>query len=112
MLADEPVASLDPASAERVMEYLKKASRKYDIATLTSLHQVNIARYFGDRFIGLRDGQVVFDGDQSELTQSVIDDLYGEVETVGMGVPDESTATRNETNAAAPSEHTVLGEAR
>lgn len=91
MLADEPVASLDPASAERVMGYLKKASNDCDVATLTSLHQVNIARYFGERFIGLKDGELVFDGSKDELTQEVIDDIYGEVETVGMGVPSGET---------------------
>jgi len=91
MLADEPVASLDPASAERVMGYLKKASNDYDVATLASLHQVNIARYFGERFIGLKDGELVFDGPKDELTRGVIDDIYGEVETVGMGVPSSET---------------------
>jgi phosphonate transport system ATP-binding protein len=91
MLADEPVASLDPASAERVMGYLKKASNDYDVATLASLHQVSIARYFGERFIGLKDGELVFDGPKDELTREVIDDIYGEVETVGMGVPSSET---------------------
>jgi phosphonate transport system ATP-binding protein len=91
MLADEPVASLDPASAERVMGYLKKASNEYGVATLASLHQVNIARYFGERFIGLKDGELVFDGPKDELTREVIDDIYGEVETVGMGVPSGKT---------------------
>jgi phosphonate transport system ATP-binding protein len=91
MLADEPVASLDPASAERVMGYLKKASNDYDVATLASLHQVNIARQFGERFIGLKDGELVFDGPKDELTREVIDDIYGEVETVGMGVPSSET---------------------
>lgn len=93
MLADEPVASLDPASAEQVMEYLKKASNEYDVATLASLHQVNIARYFGERFIGLKDGELVFDGPRDELTREVIDDIYGEVETVGMGVPSGESLT-------------------
>nr|WP_254546773.1 phosphonate ABC transporter ATP-binding protein [Halomarina sp. BND7] len=93
MLADEPVASLDPASAERVMRYLKRAANEYGIATLTSLHQVNVARYFGERFIGLRDGELVFDGTRADLTREAIDDLYGDVETVGMGVPDATDAT-------------------
>lgn len=87
MLADEPVASLDPASAERVMGYLKKASNAYGVATLASLHQINIAYHFGERFLGLRDGKLVFDGSKDELTQEIIDDIYGEVETVGVGVP-------------------------
>jgi len=83
MLADEPVASLDPASAEQVMAYLKKAASDYDVATLASLHQVNIARFFGDRFLALQDGELVFDGSREELTDDVIDDIYGGVETIG-----------------------------
>jgi phosphonate transport system ATP-binding protein len=109
MLADEPVASLDPASAERVMEYLRKASRKYGIATLTSLHQVNIARYFGDRFIGLRDGSIVFDGGKKELTRAVIDDLYGEVETVGMGMPTEPTVASTSDESRRDQTNRILG---
>jgi len=91
MLADEPVASLDPASAERVMGYLTKAAREYDVATLASLHQVNIARYFGERFLGLKEGELVFDGSKDDLTREAVDDIYGGVETVGMGVPSEES---------------------
>jgi phosphonate transport system ATP-binding protein len=101
MLADEPVASLDPASAERVMGYLKTAAKEYNVATLASLHQVNIARYFGERFLGLKDGELIFDGGKDELTRGVIDDIYGEVETVGMGVPEgESLNEQTDLDAA------------
>jgi phosphonate transport system ATP-binding protein len=84
LLADEPVASLDPSSAETVMAYLKKAATEHDVTALVSLHQVNIAAYFGERFIGLRDGQMLFDVTRDELTPELIDDLYGSVETVGL----------------------------
>jgi phosphonate transport system ATP-binding protein len=84
LLADEPVASLDPSSAETVMGYLRKAAEEHDVTALVSLHQVNIAAYFGDRFIGLRDGQKLFDVQRDELTTELIDDLYGSVETVGL----------------------------
>ncbi|ERH12595.1 MAG: ABC-type phosphate/phosphonate transport system, ATPase component, partial [halophilic archaeon J07HB67] len=60
LLADEPVASLDPKAARDVMRYLRKAADEQDLTTVTSLHQVNIAREFGDRFVGIRDGAVVF----------------------------------------------------
>jgi phosphonate transport system ATP-binding protein len=85
MLADEPIASLDPASAETVIAYLRKASRERDLATITSLHQVNIARYFGERFLGLKDGELIFDGYYDSLTPSKIDEIYGEVRTIGEG---------------------------
>ncbi|GGN97480.1 MULTISPECIES: phosphonate ABC transporter ATP-binding protein [Haloarcula] len=84
LLADEPVASLDPASAETVMGYLKKAAGVHEVTALVSLHQVNIAAHFGERFIGLRDGHLLFDVEPDELTPALIDDLYGSVETVGL----------------------------
>lgn len=84
MLADEPVASLDPGSAETVMRYLKQAAIDRNITTLVSLHQVNIAAHFGDRFLGLKDGRLVFDGGREDLTPGIVDDLYGDVETVGL----------------------------
>lgn len=86
LLADEPVASLDPGSAQDVMGYLRSASKERDLTTFCSLHQVNIARKFGHRFIGLRNGKKVFDGYRDELTIDVIDDLYGDIDTEGMFV--------------------------
>ncbi|WP_121820335.1 phosphonate ABC transporter ATP-binding protein [Halostella salina] len=77
LLADEPVASLDPASAETVMGYLRTAADERDITTVASLHQVNIAREFGDRFIGLKEGEKVFDGDLDDLTIDAVDRIYG-----------------------------------
>ena len=76
LIADEPVASLDPKAAQDVMRYLKRAADERDLTTITSLHQVNIAREYGDRFVGLRDGDVVFDGGRDELTMDVVDDIY------------------------------------
>ncbi|WP_247010527.1 phosphonate ABC transporter ATP-binding protein [Halorientalis litorea] len=93
LLADEPVASLDPSSAETVMEYLNEAADSADVTTLVSLHQVNIAAHFGERFIGLRDGKLLFDVEDDELTPDLIDDLYGSVETVGLADHDDTTDT-------------------
>jgi phosphonate transport system ATP-binding protein len=76
VLADEPVASLDPKAAREVMRYLKKAATEQDLTTVTSLHQVNIAREFGDRFLGIRDGEVIFDGDADDLTMAEMDRIY------------------------------------
>jgi len=95
LLADEPVASLDPGSAQDVMGYLRSASEDRELTTFCSLHQVNIARKFGSRFIGLREGKKVFDGYRDELTIDVIDDLYGDIDTEGMfvsGDDDNQTA--------------------
>jgi phosphonate transport system ATP-binding protein len=104
LLADEPVSSLDPKAARDVMGYMKQAARERDLTTLASLHQVNIAREFGDRFIGIRDGEVIFDGSREELSMEVVDELYyGEGEGTfadedgrdgsgGAGQEDEATA--------------------
>jgi phosphonate transport system ATP-binding protein len=81
LLADEPVASLDPASAETVMTYFRETARERDLTTLASLHQVNIAREFGEQFIGLKDGEVMFVGSRSELTPAVLEEIYGEIQT-------------------------------
>ena len=92
LLADEPVASLDPGSAQDVMRYLRTASDEQGLTTFCSLHQVNIARKFGHRFIGLRNGEKVFDGYRDELTIDAIDKIYGDIDTEGMfvGVGDNS----------------------
>lgn len=84
LLADEPVASLDPSSSETVMTYLRKAAKEHSVTALVSLHQVNVAAHFGDRFIGLRDGEKLFDVGRGELTPALIDELYGSVETVNL----------------------------
>ena len=84
LLADEPVASLDPSSSETVMTYLRKAAKEHSVTALVSLHQVNVAAHFGDRFIGLRDGKKLFDVGRGELTPALIDELYGSVETVNL----------------------------
>ena len=76
LLADEPVASLDPRAANQVMGYMRSAAKERTLTTIASLHQVNIAREFGDRFIGIRDGEVVFDGGHDELTMDAVDDIY------------------------------------
>ncbi|ATW88110.1 phosphonate transport system ATP-binding protein [Halohasta litchfieldiae] len=102
LLADEPVASLDPSSAETVMGYLKKAAGVHEVTALVSLHQVNIAAHFGERFIGLRDGQLLFDCGPEDLTPERVDNLYGNVETVGLAEtsstePVESNSDQSDT---------------
>jgi phosphonate transport system ATP-binding protein len=94
VLADEPVASLDPSSAESVMGYLKKAATVHEVTALVSLHQVNIAAHFGERFLGLRDGRLTFDVGPDELTPALVDDLYGNVETVALAKTDTDQTER------------------
>lgn len=78
LLADEPIASLDPASAKRVMETLSTINKEDDITVLVSLHQVEYARRYCPRTIAMRDGEVVFDGPSSALTNEFLREIYGE----------------------------------
>ena len=100
LLADEPVASLDPGSAQDVMRYLQHAAEQRDLTTFISLHQVNIARKFGQRFIGLRDGQKVFDGYREDLTIDAVDEIYGDIDTEGMFVSPDSEPDETQTEVA------------
>ena len=102
VLADEPVASLDPSSAESVMGYLKKAADLHEVSALVSLHQVNIAAHFGERFIGLRDGELMFDATPDELTPALVDDLYGNVETVALSEERTTESTTESEAVEAP----------
>jgi len=77
LLADEPIASLDPSSARRVMEILAAVNRDQEITCVVSLHQVEYARRYCPRTIALRDGRIVFDGPSSELTNRMLVELYG-----------------------------------
>ena len=77
LLADEPIASLDPSSARRVMEVLVAVNRENGITCVVSLHQVEYARRYCPRTIALRDGRVVFDGPSRDLTNEMLVELYG-----------------------------------
>lgn len=76
LLADEPIASLDPASSERVMSYMKKICMEDGITAIVNLHQVEVAKQFATRIIGIKEGQIVFDGTARELTDEIIKYLY------------------------------------
>ncbi|VVN01445.1 Glutamine transport ATP-binding protein GlnQ [Pseudomonas fluorescens] len=76
ILADEPVASLDPKTARLVLQYLRDATRELGITVLCNLHQVDYAREFGDRIVGLAHGRLVFDGDASSMTEADLQRIY------------------------------------
>ena len=77
LLCDEPIASLDPSSAMITMEMLKDMTKKHNITCIANLHQVDIAKQYSTRIIGLKDGNVVFDGRPEELTAEKISEIYG-----------------------------------
>ena len=76
ILADEPVASLDPKTARLVLQYLRDATRELGITVLCNLHQVDYAREFGDRVVGLAHGRLVYDGDACNMTEADLQRIY------------------------------------
>jgi len=78
MLADEPVASLDPATSHSVMKYLELLNKEDGITILCSLHFLSLARAYADRIIALKDGLLEFDGDPADIDEQRFKDIYGE----------------------------------
>ena len=78
MLADEPVASLDPATSHSVMKYLEELNKKDGITVICSLHFLSLARRYGTRVIALKDGMVAFDGRPAEIDERRFKEIYGE----------------------------------
>lgn len=77
ILADEPIASLDPESARKVMEMLVRLNREHGITVVTSLHQVQMVRCYFHRAVALRDGEIHFDGDTAALDDQRLNAIYG-----------------------------------
>lgn len=76
LLADEPIASLDPKSSRTVMEHLRWAVNELGVSALVSLHQVDFALEFSDRVIGIANGHVLYDGTPDALDQATIASIY------------------------------------
>ena len=76
ILADEPTASLDPQTSVRVMNDLKMLNEKYGMTVVANLHSIELAQQFGERVIGIRAGQVVYDGKMKDTPKSVFTDIY------------------------------------
>lgn len=77
LLADEPTSSLDPKTSVEIMELMTSLSRGSGIPLLVNLHQVELARRFADRVIGMRGGHIVFDGPPGDLEDRHLNEIYG-----------------------------------
>ena len=77
VLADEPIASLDPRNTKLVMDAIQRINRHFGITVLCNLHSLDLARSYCDRLIGMAGGRVVFDGTPDMLTEGVARELYG-----------------------------------
>ncbi len=85
ILADEPVASLDPASAEIVMQTLLDIHEMQRIPVVVNLHQIELGRRYGKRIVGMRAGRIVFDGLSEELDHQILRQIYGQELESGLG---------------------------
>ncbi len=92
LLVDEPTASLDPKTAREIMRLLVELAHDRGTPALVNIHDVALAQAFSDRIIGLRQGEIVFDGTAEQVTEAVLTDIYGE--------EDWSTTIRREGNGA------------
>ena len=90
VLADEPVASLDPRNTRIVMDALQRINRHYGLTVLCNLHSLELARTYCDRLVGMAAGRVVFDDVPQALTESAARELYGMEAAEALGAPDEA----------------------
>ncbi|PEV79084.1 phosphonate ABC transporter ATP-binding protein [Bacillus cereus] len=79
ILADEPVASLDPLTTKQVLNDLKKINEDFGITTIVNLHSIDLARQYATGIIGLHAGEIVFDGSVEEATDEKFAEIYGDV---------------------------------
>jgi len=96
LLADEPIASLDPMNAKIVMDALRDINRNDKITVICNLHTLDTARNYCDRIIGMRDGKIVFDGTPNLLTTDMAREIYG----AGEEFNEAATSTSISTSAA------------
>ena len=95
ILADEPIASLDPMNAQVVMQSLRDIHEQDGRTVIANLHTLDTARRYCDRVIEMRDGRIVFDGLPAQLTTSIAREIYG----ADAGFSEAMTSTQIETTA-------------
>ncbi|WP_416398863.1 phosphonate ABC transporter ATP-binding protein [Allohahella sp. A8] len=85
LLADEPTASLDPKTSQQIMSLLQSLASEMSLPVLINIHNVTQARLYTDRIVGMRHGQMIFDGAPADFDQAALDAIYG-----GIEAPDET----------------------
>jgi phosphonate transport system ATP-binding protein len=100
VLADEPIASLDPLNAKIVMDALRDINEREGITVITNLHTLDTARNYCERIVGMAGGRVVFDGQPSELTAEAVKEIYG-TDKDGAGIDETLTSTSLESKRRA-----------
>lgn len=105
VLADEPIASLDPESSRKVMEILSTINRVDGCTVLVSLHQVNVAMKYCPRTVALHKGRVVYDGPSASLTPALLRDLYGTEADEILSLPDHISALNDVPEVRSSDQH-------
>ena len=100
VLADEPIASLDPLNAKIVMDALRDINEREGITVITNLHTLDTARSYCERIVGMAGGRVVFDGKPADLTAEAVKEIYG-TDKDGAGIDETMTSTSINIPAAA-----------
>jgi phosphonate transport system ATP-binding protein len=102
ILADEPVAALDPVTANQVMNDFKRINQEMNISILINIHHVDLALEFADRIIGIRAGQIVFDGHVKQVTDQVLNSIYSgaPIPTTADQVADDEKAAQKAADAS------------
>jgi phosphonate transport system ATP-binding protein len=77
LLADEPTSSLDPKTSVEIMELMRDLGRSHSIPVMVNMHDVELARRFADRVVGMSGGRIVFDGPPGDLSDGHLKEIYG-----------------------------------
>lgn len=99
VLADEPIASLDPRNTRVVMDALQRINKHFGITVICNLHSLDTARAYSDRLVGMAQGRIVFDGAPNALTDTTARELYGleagdVMDTAGTAMPEPMNGAR------------------
>lgn len=108
LLVDEPTASLDPKTARQIMRLICEVCRERGLPAIISMHDVPLAKMFADRVIGLRAGEIVFDGPPAKLDRAVLTEIYGEEDWTQIHT-DEDTAVLEGADDRRASEERMSG---
>ncbi len=95
ILADEPVASLDPVTANQVMQDFRRINRELNMTVVMNIHHVELALTYADRVIGIRSGEIVFDGNAADVNDDVLSLIYNGQKVEGMSVNESTVSKKN-----------------
>ncbi|MGM0631643.1 MAG: phosphonate ABC transporter ATP-binding protein [Pseudomonadota bacterium] len=100
LLVDEPTASLDPRTSRQIMRLIVELSREQNLASVINIHDVVLAQQFVDRVVGLRGGELVFDGRPDELTEEILTTIYGDEDWSAEAADDTAADTAGDREKA------------